>query len=189
MIWRFLPSNPLEHIFIYQSVYIIIIIAAIDLFSWLLSLFFCEILFNLWRMLYTVGLSHCLLKFLLDIVSSCSLSYTKRYNSVKVRVHFLADVTSRFDRVFWFGDFNFRVNKKRSETDELFARRDFSDQEQRKNFIIEVVLLVKITQPQLSSYIFIRSSHICILSSLFRGSLVLIYRKCSWFLAFLKHAK
>ena len=49
-----------------------------------------------------------------------------------------ADVTSRFDRVFWFGDFNFRINKKRAEADEVFAKRDFDDREQRKTFIIKV---------------------------------------------------
>ncbi len=28
---------------------------------------------------------------------------------------FSADVTTRFDEVFWFGDFNFRLNKSRGE--------------------------------------------------------------------------
>ncbi|XP_065068631.1 inositol polyphosphate 5-phosphatase OCRL-like [Rhopilema esculentum] len=48
-----------------------------------------------------------------------------------------ADVTSRFDRVFWFGDFNFRINKKRAETDEIFGKKDFDDETKRDQFIIE----------------------------------------------------
>lgn len=56
----------------------------------------------------------------------------------------LADVTSRFDRVFWFGDFNFRVNKKRAEADKVFAKRGFSDQEERKKMIIRVSIVTSL---------------------------------------------
>jgi len=36
------------------------------------------------------------------------------------------DVTTRFDRVFWFGDFNFRVKKARSYVDKLIADQNKS---------------------------------------------------------------
>lgn len=32
---------------------------------------------------------------------------------------FSADVTTRFDEVFWFGDFNFRLNKARGEVEAI----------------------------------------------------------------------
>ena len=67
---------------------------------------------------------------------------SRKCKSVNVFLRLLADVTSRFDRVFWFGDFNFRVERKRSETDEIFANRDFADQDERKMFIVEVCFLL-----------------------------------------------
>ena len=33
-----------------------------------------------------------------------------------------ADVTNRFDRVFWFGDFNFRIQKSRDTVDRIMGR-------------------------------------------------------------------
>ncbi|XP_044848534.1 phosphatidylinositol polyphosphate 5-phosphatase type IV isoform X3 [Mauremys mutica] len=33
--------------------------------------------------------------------------------------HFTSDVTTRFDEVFWFGDFNFRLNKDRESVDSI----------------------------------------------------------------------
>lgn len=33
-----------------------------------------------------------------------------------------ADVTNRFDRVFWFGDFNFRIQKSRDVVDRIMKR-------------------------------------------------------------------
>ncbi|XP_073415049.1 phosphatidylinositol polyphosphate 5-phosphatase type IV-like [Dendrobates tinctorius] len=33
------------------------------------------------------------------------------------------DVTSRFDEVFWFGDFNFRLNKDRSGVNSILQRK------------------------------------------------------------------
>ena len=47
-------------------------------------------------------------------------------------------MTRRFDRVFWFGDFNFRVNKSRAEVDKVFVNRSFEDRNERKKFIIDV---------------------------------------------------
>lgn len=35
------------------------------------------------------------------------------------RSSFSADVTTRFDAVFWFGDFNFRLNKARGEVEAI----------------------------------------------------------------------
>ena len=35
---------------------------------------------------------------------------------------FSADVTDRFDRVFWFGDFNFRIQKSRESVDRIMKR-------------------------------------------------------------------
>eukprot|EP00111_Clytia_hemisphaerica_P022242 TCONS_00065364-protein len=35
---------------------------------------------------------------------------------------FPADVTDRFDRVFWFGDFNFRIQKSRESVDRIMKR-------------------------------------------------------------------
>lgn len=32
-----------------------------------------------------------------------------------------ADVTTRFDQVFWFGDFNFRLDKDRSEVEAVIS--------------------------------------------------------------------
>uniref|UniRef100_A0A8C7WQ15 Phosphatidylinositol polyphosphate 5-phosphatase type IV n=1 Tax=Oryzias sinensis TaxID=183150 RepID=A0A8C7WQ15_9TELE len=34
----------------------------------------------------------------------------------------LSDVTTRFDQVFWFGDFNFRLNKDRADVEAIMAR-------------------------------------------------------------------
>ena len=34
----------------------------------------------------------------------------------------IADVTNRFDRVFWFGDFNFRIKKSRDTVDRIMKR-------------------------------------------------------------------
>eukprot|EP00794_Sanderia_malayensis_P015643 gene15643-17222_t len=48
-----------------------------------------------------------------------------------------ADVTSRFDRVFWFGDFNFRVNKTRAETDALMNEKGFEGEYERQQYIIQ----------------------------------------------------
>lgn len=33
-----------------------------------------------------------------------------------------ADVTTRFDQVFWFGDFNFRLSKERVEVENILSR-------------------------------------------------------------------
>lgn len=32
-----------------------------------------------------------------------------------------ADVTTRFDQVFWFGDFNFRLSKERAEVENILS--------------------------------------------------------------------
>lgn len=32
---------------------------------------------------------------------------------------FVADVTTRFDQVFWFGDFNFRLSKERCDVETI----------------------------------------------------------------------
>lgn len=32
------------------------------------------------------------------------------------------DVTDRFDRVFWLGDFNFRVDMKRADVDQVLSQ-------------------------------------------------------------------
>ena len=32
---------------------------------------------------------------------------------------FVADVTTRFDQVFWFGDFNFRLSKDRGDVETI----------------------------------------------------------------------
>jgi Phosphatidylinositol 5-phosphate phosphatase len=37
-------------------------------------------------------------------------------------VLYLVDVTDRFDRVFWFGDFNFRVKKPRENVDRIMKK-------------------------------------------------------------------
>ncbi|KAF6727513.1 72 kDa inositol polyphosphate 5-phosphatase [Oryzias melastigma] len=34
----------------------------------------------------------------------------------------ISDVTSRFDQVFWFGDFNFRLSKERADVEAIMAR-------------------------------------------------------------------
>lgn len=34
----------------------------------------------------------------------------------------VADVTTRFDQVFWFGDFNFRLSKPRAEVEAIIKR-------------------------------------------------------------------
>lgn len=34
----------------------------------------------------------------------------------------VADVTTRFDQVFWFGDFNFRLSKDRVEVENVMNR-------------------------------------------------------------------
>ncbi|XP_068105224.1 phosphatidylinositol polyphosphate 5-phosphatase type IV [Hyperolius riggenbachi] len=41
-----------------------------------------------------------------------------------------ADVTTRFDEVFWFGDFNFRLNRKRSDVNGILERRPERDMSQ-----------------------------------------------------------
>lgn len=33
-----------------------------------------------------------------------------------------ADVTTRFDQVFWFGDFNFRLSKERAKVENILSR-------------------------------------------------------------------
>ena len=35
---------------------------------------------------------------------------------------FVVDVTDRFDRVFWFGDFNFRIKKSREVVDRMLKK-------------------------------------------------------------------
>lgn len=40
---------------------------------------------------------------------------TKLYSSI-------ADVTTRFDQVFWFGDFNFRLSKDRVEVENIMKQ-------------------------------------------------------------------
>lgn len=40
-----------------------------------------------------------------------------------------SDVTTRFDEVFWFGDFNFRLNKDRIKVDGLLSQTDCMDME------------------------------------------------------------
>lgn len=39
----------------------------------------------------------------------------------------VADVTTRFDEVFWFGDFNFRLNRDRAEVEAIMSRTGSSD--------------------------------------------------------------
>lgn len=39
----------------------------------------------------------------------------------------VADVTTRFDQVFWFGDFNFRLSKDRVEVENVMNRTVGSD--------------------------------------------------------------
>lgn len=34
----------------------------------------------------------------------------------------VADVTTRFDQVFWFGDFNFRLSKNRVDVETIMSR-------------------------------------------------------------------
>lgn len=38
-----------------------------------------------------------------------------------------ADVTTRFDQVFWFGDFNFRLSKDRLEVENIMNRTPGGD--------------------------------------------------------------
>lgn len=38
-----------------------------------------------------------------------------------------ADVTTRFDQVFWFGDFNFRLSKERAEVENILSRIEGSE--------------------------------------------------------------
>ena len=38
-----------------------------------------------------------------------------------------ADVTTRFDEVFWFGDFNFRLSKDRPAVEAIITRQDDLD--------------------------------------------------------------
>lgn len=40
-----------------------------------------------------------------------------------------ADVTTRFDEVFWFGDFNFRLNKDRNGVDQVLRQKNSPDVE------------------------------------------------------------
>lgn len=40
-----------------------------------------------------------------------------------------ADVTTRFDQVFWFGDFNFRLSKNRVEVENIINRTVGSEME------------------------------------------------------------
>lgn len=35
---------------------------------------------------------------------------------------FAADVTTRFDQIFWFGDFNFRLSKARVDVDTILSQ-------------------------------------------------------------------
>ncbi|XP_064026949.1 phosphatidylinositol polyphosphate 5-phosphatase type IV isoform X2 [Pogoniulus pusillus] len=41
--------------------------------------------------------------------------------------HFTCDVTTRFDEVFWFGDFNFRLNKDRETVDSILNQNPGTD--------------------------------------------------------------
>lgn len=38
------------------------------------------------------------------------------------------DVTNRFDRVFWFGDFNFRIQKPRAYVDKMLKKHSQNDE-------------------------------------------------------------
>lgn len=50
---------------------------------------------------------------------------------VYLKTHFkftlVADVTTRFDQVFWFGDFNFRLSEERADVEAIMSRIVGSD--------------------------------------------------------------
>lgn len=52
----------------------------------------------------------------------CALSgLPKTLSSSNLPLFFAADVTTRFDQVFWFGDFNFRLSKERAEVENILS--------------------------------------------------------------------